>query len=75
MNDYNHIGLGSLISMQEPSPQSKDYINEIAELIKNICLAVLNWELKQSDEYMYGIKKHQEEFILIKSQEVSLVID
>ena len=58
------------MSMAEASPRSKDFMNEIGELIKNICLAVLNWELKQSDEYMYGIKKHQEEFILIKSQEV-----
>jgi hypothetical protein len=43
---------------------------EIAELVKIICLAALNWEFKHSDEH-YGIKKHQEEFILIKSQDVS----
>jgi len=43
----------------------------IGELIKNICLAILNWDLKQPDEH-YGVKKHQEELILIKSQEVAV---
>lgn len=42
---------------------------EIGELVKNICLAVLNWELKHTDDH-YGLKKHQEEFIIIKNQEV-----
>ena len=42
---------------------------EIGELVKSICLAVLNWEFKQSDDH-YSVKKHQEEFILIKNQEV-----
>lgn len=57
-------------SSPEASPRTQDYRQEIGELIKNICLAVLNWELKQSDDNMLGIKKHQEEYILIKSQEV-----
>ena len=44
-------------------------MQDVAEILKTITLAVLNWELKHSDEQI-EIKKSQEEYVHLKSQEV-----